>query len=279
MDFVDPALNAINIATSALGRGLNIGELATSVSNLSLSIVNQARGVGQYIMGLFKMAQNAFSQIFSALKWFGLAYFFTSTIFMITFGFNNWIDGLSRHLDCAAAEFGTGWKNQGYIMGILAQCTWSKFETFLNGSCTRYYIVDMTFGLLYGIFVELPLILIRAILGIDLQALIDIFWNLFIVPLDSLFYALSGFHIIKWDDAVIKRCYRCKGKYTFANGREVTLYKTWAEWASLMNCSIEQIVSGFMRIFTTLVPSSKWWAWKDGKNLRPPDWNPKVLGY
>jgi hypothetical protein len=271
-DFIDPILNAFQTA-------LDFSDLFVSISTMASTIINTARGVGQFIMGLFKIAQNTLSQIFSALKWFGLAYFFTSTIAMITFGFNNWIDGLSRHLDCAAAEFGTGWKNQGYIMGILAQCTWSKFETFLNGSCTRYYIVDMTFGLLYGIFVELPLILIRAILGIDLQALIDIFWNLFIVPLDSLFYALSGFHIIKWDDAVIKRCYRCKGKYTFANGREVTLYKTWAEWASLMNCSIEQIVSGFMRIFTTLVPSSKWWAWKDGKNLRPPDWNPKVLGY
>jgi len=136
----------------------------------------------------------------------------------------------------------------------------------------------MTFGLLYGIFVELPLILIRAILGIDLKVFIDIFWNLVIEPLDSLFFALSGFHIIKWDDAVIKRCYRCKGKYTFANGRKVTLYKTWAEWASLMNCSIEQIVTGFMRIFTTLIPSNKWWAWANKKHLRPPDWNPTLFG-
>lgn len=272
-------LQSLNSALNAAGRGLNIGELVTSISNLGTSITNMGRGFGQFILGAFANAQNTLSQIFNAMWKYGLWAFFFSTIAMLIGGANNWLDGLSSHLNCAGKEFKTGWENQGYIMGILAECSWSKFETFLNGSCTRYYIIDMTFGLLYGIFIELPLILIRAILGIDLQALIDIFWNLFIVPLDSMFYALSGFHIIKWDDAIIKRCYRCKGKYTFANGREVTLYKTWAEWASLMNCSIEQIVSGFMRIFTTLIPSPKWVSWMNGKHKRPPDWNPKVLGY
>ena len=272
-------LQSLNSALNAAGRGLNIGELVTSISNLGTSITNMGRGFGQFILGAFANAQNTLSQIFNAMWKLGLFAFFFSTIAMLIGGANNWLDGLLSHLNCAGKEFKTGWENQGYIMGILAECSWSKFETFLNGSCTRYYIIDMTFGLLYGIFIELPLILIRAILGIDLQALIDIFWNLFIVPLDSMFYALSGFHIIKWDDAIIKRCYRCKGKYTFANGREVTLYKTWAEWASLMNCSIEQIVSGFMRIFTTLIPSPKWVAWMNGDHKRPPDWNPKVLGY
>jgi hypothetical protein len=278
MDGVNTALNAVLSGLNAAGRGLNIGELVTSISNLGTSITNMARGVGQFIMGAFKVGQNTLSHIFNAFGLAGIFVMFLSTITMFAVGFESWWTGFSSHLTCAGKEFKTGWENQGYIMGILAQCSWSKFETFLNGSCTRYYIVDMTFGLLYGIFIELPLILIRAILGIDLQAIIDIFWNIFIVPLDSLFYALSGFHIIKWDDEIIKRCYRCKGKYTFANGREVTLYKTWAEWASLMNCSIEQIVTGFMRIFTTLIPSNKWWAWTNKKNLRPPDWSPSFFG-
>ena len=108
---------------------------------------------------------------------------------------------------------------------------------------------------------------------------VDICWNVFIVPLDALFYALSGFHFINWSDEVINKCYRCKGKYTFADVRTVTLYKTWAEWAELLKCGNEQMVQGFMRIFTSLVPSPKWCEWANGRNQSPPNWEPKVLGY
>jgi len=278
MDFIDPALNAIVTAMNALGRGLNIGELGTSISNFATSAINMARGVGQFIMGAFKIAQNVLISVFQALGLAGLFAFFISLITVLTVGADSWWKGFSSHLICAGKEFKTGWENQGYIMGILAECTWDKFLTFLDGSCTRFYIVDMVFGLMYGIFIELPLILIRAIFGIDLQVFVDIFWTVLILPLDSIFFALSGFHLVKWDEEVIKKCYRCKGKYTFANGREVTLYKTWAEWAKLMNCSFDQIIQGLMRIFTTLIPSNKWWAWANNKHVRPPDWNPKFFG-
>ncbi len=278
MDFIDPALNAIVTAMNALGRGLNIGELGTSISNFATSAINMARGVGQFIMGAFKIAQNVLISVFQALGLAGLFAFFISLITVLTVGADSWWKGFSSHLICAGKEFKTGWENQGYIMGILAECTWDKFLTFLDGSCTRFYIVDMVFGLMYGIFIELPLILIRAIFGIDLQVFVDIFWTVLILPLDSIFFALSGFHLVKWDEEVIKKCYRCKGKYTFANGREVTLYKTWAEWAKLMNCSFEQIIQGFMRIFTTLIPSNKWWAWANNKHVNPPDWRPKFFG-
>ncbi len=278
MDFVDPALNAVVTAMNALGRGLNIGELGTSISNFATSTINMARGVGQFIMGAFKVAQNAIMTIFNALGLTALFAFAISLVVMLTTGAASWWTGFSEHLICAGKQFGSGWENQGMIMGILANCTWSKFLTFLDGSCTRYYIVDMTFGLLYGIFIELPLLLIRAIFGIDLQVFVDIFWNIFILPIESIFYALSGFHLVKWDNEIIKKCYRCKGTYTFTNGSKVTLHKTWAEWATLMNCSFEQIVQGFVRIFTTLIPSNKWWAWANKRHLHPPDWNPKFFG-
>lgn len=278
MDFVDPALNAVVTGLNALGRGLNIGELVTSIGNFATSAINMARGIGQFIMGVFKVVQNTLMTIFQAIGLAGIWAFMISLIVMLTTGASSWWIGFSSHLSCAGKQFASGWENQGYIMGVLAECSWSKFLTFLDGSCTRYYIVDMTLGLLYGVFVELPLLLIRAIFGIDLQVFVDIFWNVFVLPIDSIFYALSGFHLVKWDEDVIKKCYRCKGKYTFANGNTVTLHKTFAEWAELMNCSFEQIVQGFIRIFTTLIPSNKWWAWANSKHMRPPDWNPKFFG-
>ena len=278
MDFVDPALNAIVTAMNALGRGLNIGELATSVGHFATGTLNMARGLGQFMMGAFKVAQNALMTIFNSLGLASLFAFFISVITVLSVGAESWWIGFSEHLICAGKQFGSGWENQGLIMSILAKCSWSKWETFLDGSCTRYYIVDMVLGLLYGVFVELPLILIRAIFGIDLQVIVDIMWNLFVLPIDSIFFALSGFHLVKWDEDVIKNCYRCKGTYKFENGTTVTLHKTFAEWSQLMNCSFEEIIQGLMRIFTTLIPSNKWWAWANKSHLRPPDWNPKFFG-
>jgi hypothetical protein len=278
MDFVDPGLNAVNA-------GLN----ATDVASTGVSIIggygswvtgaiNMARGIGQFMMGIFKVAQNVLSMIFQALGLAGIFAFIISMIMMITKGSANFGVGFGDHLICGANQFGQGWENQGYIMGILANCSWEKFSTFLDGSCTRYYIVDMVFGLIYGVFIELPLILLRAIFGIDLQVIIDVIYNLFILPLDSIFFAISGFHLVKWSDSVINHCYRCKGKYKFSDGKEVTLHKTFAEWAKLMNCSFEQIIEGFMRMFTTIIPSNKWWSWINGDHVKASDWDPKFFG-
>ena len=59
------------------------------------------------------------------------------------------------------------------------------------------------------------------------------------------------------------------------------LYKTILDiicMFKLMNCSFQQIITGFLRIFTTLIPSNKWWAWANKKHLKPPDWRPKFYG-
>ena len=278
MDFVDPGLNVVGAALTGADTGVDVGTLGTAVGGWATGAVNMARGVGQFIMGAFKIAQNVLSFIFSALSWAGIIAFFVSFGMMLVNGFTNWGTAFGDHLICAGKQFGQGWENQGYIMGILANCSWEKFSTFIDGSCTRYYIVDMIFGLIYGVFIELPLILLRAIFGIDLQVVVDIIYNLFIVPLDSVFFAISGFHLVIWSDSVINHCYRCKGKYKFADGKKVTLYKTFAEWTKLMNCSFEQIIDGFMRMMTTLIPSNKWWSWTEGDHLRPPDWDPKFFG-
>ncbi len=152
------------------------------------------------------------------------------------------------------------------------------FINFINGSCTRYYITDMIIGLTYGVFIQLPLILINAIFGLNLQPIIDFLYKLIVVPIDALFFAISGFHLVNWSDSVINDCYRCKGTYTFANKRKVVLYKQMNEWASLFDCSTEQITGGFLKIFTSIVPNAKWGAWADGEHLPGWDDEPNFLG-
>jgi hypothetical protein len=98
------------------------------------------------------------------------------------------------------------------------------------------------------------------------------------MPIDAIFFAISGYHLVKWSDSVINKCYRCDGNWTFSNGQTVTIYKTFGEWAELLNCSGEQIVQGFNNIFGTILPSERWGAWANKRNLAGNDWRPGFWG-
>mgnify|MGYP001466215666 CR=1 FL=1 len=136
----------------------------------------------------------------------------------------------------------------------------------------------MVLGLLYGVFIELPLLLLNAILGINLVPLVNALWDLVVIPIDAIFFALSGFHLIEWPQSVINKCYRCEGKWKFDDGTTVTIYKTFGEWGELLNCSGEQITQGFNHIFGTILPSARWGSWANNHNLDGSDWNPGFWG-
>ena len=203
------------------------------------------------------------------------------------------LTGLNTHLKCAEDELNQGSKNSLRVYQILTSCSWEKFLNFMNGSCSRYYLVDIIWGIFYGICIELPIVLIKAIFGIDLHIFVEIMYNIVVVPLDTVFFALSGYHLIVWSDDVIKKCYKCKGTWTLSNGQEVTMYKTFDEWGKMLDCGAEQLANGIMRAFTTILPTEKWLKWADdgnGKkystinsatygNPNPNFWKPTVLGY
>lgn len=183
----------------------------------------------------------------------------------------DWGNGVSNHVKCGGAEFEYGWTNTFKVIDILMPCFWEKFQNLANGNCTRYYITDLILGLTYGLFIQLPIILLNAVFGINLQPILDFFYELIIVPIDAFIYAISGYHLVKWSDDIINECYRCKGTYKFASGRSIDIYKPLDEWAKLLNCSTEQMRNGIMKIFTSFVPGAKWQAWIDGKHL--PGWD------
>ncbi len=190
----------------------------------------------------------------------------------------DWGNGVSNHVKCGGEEFEYGWTNTFKIIDVLFACFWDKFIKFFNGNCTRYYLIDLIIGLTYGLFIQLPIILINAILGVNLQPIVDFLYELIIVPLDAIMYSISGYHLIKWSDGVINECYKCKWSYKFASGRSIDLYKYLDEWAKLLNCSTEQMKDGILKIYTSLVPSAKWGAWIEGKHLKGYDDKPDFWG-
>jgi hypothetical protein len=187
--------------------------------------------------------------------------------------FTNLRTGINNHVKCASSEFNGGFDDSLFITGVLAECTWDKFIKFWNGDCTRYYITDIIFGLLYGIIIELPIVLISAIFGIDLQPIVDFVYEAVIVPINDLVYAISGFYVIKWSDNITKKCFRCKGTYD-VGGQSITLDKPMNEWVRLYKCSGNQMVQGISRFFGTVIPSDRWSSWWNGDNLPGGDWEP-----
>jgi hypothetical protein len=191
---------------------------------------------------------------------------------LVTVSMSSLVTGIFNHVICGTKSFGSGFVNSAQITATLLKCSGEKITSLADGSCTRYYIVDLIFGLTYGVFIELPIILIFAITNIDLQFLVKLLYDITILPLDALIFALSGFHIVSWSDSVIKKCYRCKGTI---NGKN--LEQTFGQWIEMYKCSFSQMVNGFIKVFTSLVPSRKWTAWLKKQNLQGWDDNPSFF--
>lgn len=181
--------------------------------------------------------------------------------------------GIHNHIICGSTEFNSGFENSVQTTIILAQCSWDKFTKFWNGNCTRYYLSDLIFGLLYGVLIELPIVIIYAIFGLDLQPLVDFIYEIAVVPLDELIYAFSGFHIIMWSPDVVQQCYRCTGTYN-VDGQTYTFSKPFNEWAATFKCSGAQMKHGIVKVLQSIVPSPKWTAWLQGEHLDGGDDNP-----
>ncbi len=278
MDGIDPPMNAVGRLFDGANIGMDIGNLISNLAGRVMNMSNIGMNIGGRIMNGLQIGLQVLSNIFKAIFAAGLIALIVGTITMIATGWAGFTTGYRNHITCASKEFVAGWRNQGFVINTLSRCGWYKFLNFINGSCTRYYIVDLVLGLLYGVFIELPLLLLNAIFGINLVPLVNALWNLVVVPIDALFFAVSGFHLVKWPDSVIKKCYRCEGSWTFSNGETVTIYKTFGDWAKLLNCSGEQIVQGFNHIFGTILPSARWGAWANKKHLHGSDWNPTFWG-
>lgn len=262
-DIINAFMNTVSSIVSSIGTSVSTINMTAGFLRSYTGVIDMFAGFARMIINVANMSISTISSIFMfAFAAFAVGTFVT-TMVMIATSLDTFTKGITNHINCGAKEFKIGWVNTFKTLGILIECSWDKFINFLNGNCTRYYITDMILGLLYGIFIQLPLLLINAIFGINLQPIVDFLYKLIVVPADAMFYAVSGFHLVNWPDSVINECYRCKGKYTFANNRSIYLYKRMNEWAKLFDCSTEQMKNGLIKIFTSVFPSNKWAAWAD----------------
>jgi hypothetical protein len=130
-------------------------------------------------------------------------------------------------------------------------------------------VIDAISKLLTIVFIRLPLTIIKAIFGIDLQFLVEMFKSIILVPLNELFIAIVGFGFLQWSDVIIERCYRCQGQIRDSKGKVVySGSKSFDEWAKLYKCSNAILKNGINKIFFSAFPSRHWATWYKGDKLK-----------
>lgn len=173
------------------------------------------------------------------------------------------LTGIGLHFLCGGLEFKDGFVNGMQVLGVLLKCGLHSFVNFFNGQCTIYYIIDVIFGTLYKICIELPIVLLKNILGLDLQFIVDLIHDIVIIPLDTLIFGLSGIHITKWPDSVVSNCYKCKGT---VNGKELELQ--YYQWGKMFNCTNSEIMHGLYKMIYSVFPIDRHWStWAKGDHL------------
>jgi hypothetical protein len=173
------------------------------------------------------------------------------------------LTGMGLHFLCGGLEFKDGITNGIQVLKVLMNCGLRSFVNFFNGQCTIYYIIDVIFGTLYKICVELPIVLLKNIIGLDLQFIIDLIHDLVVIPVDTLIFGLSGYHITKWPDSVVSKCYKCKGNI---NGEELELQ--YYQWGKMFNCTNSEIMHGMYKMMYSVFPIDRhWMTWSKGRHL------------
>jgi hypothetical protein len=283
--FVDLALNFVEMPLEILS------DVAGVISDVTGTIAD-VDGIIEIIEGVLIFAESAIDDIEAGLADFldilsmitmiiaFLIFMFIiiAIIIAVGFGGSNLGRGINNHVACGSKEFDYGADNFAFTFKVMWDCFWDKFVSFWNGQCTIYYIIDIVFGIVYGVTIELPIILIRAIFGINLQPIVNDIYEMVILPLNDLVYFVTGFYIVKWDKSVTDKCFRCKGVYKMSNGKDVTLYKTFNEWAQLNECNVSQMKNGFVKIFESVIPSEKWTAWMNDTQTPNPGSQSSING-
>ena len=173
-------------------------------------------------------------------------------------GFPNLGKGIQNHAEVGANEIGDGFKYGAINLAIILDCAFDKFGKAFYG-CTLYYIVDIIYGITYGLFIELPLVLMNAIFGIDLAFIGDDIIKPILSFLDDIAYSMSGFHIDRWPESVQSKCYKCK---SFYDGSEATFTERSQDFYN----TNEQLRKGFTSLFG-VIPNPAWGNWWKGNNL------------
>lgn len=222
--------------------GKDMGKIIQDIPNI-IKDITSAGGIGKIVKDII--------------------FIFTSLPNLMRNAVPNLMKGINSHVTCAGKELNDGYSNGLSVLGVLLKCTGQSITNFFNGQCTIYYIIDIIFGTIYKIFVELPIFLFKLIFGFDLQFIVDLIFDIVIAPIDGIIYGLSGYHVTRWSDSVINKCYKCTGTI---NGIELT--QSFEDWGKMFKCTNAEIDHASRKIFYSIFPVDNHWStWFFGKHL------------
>jgi hypothetical protein len=154
-------------------------------------------------------------------------------------GINTLSQGIDYHFKCGISATNKGYARGLRILGVQFECACLSIKRFFNGSCTFYYIMDIIFGVLYLLFIQIPIFIIKVLTTVDLQFIVDLIKAIVIDPLDAITSSTMGFSITRWSDSVQKKCYLCAGD--LGQGVE---WKTFEQWSEYYKCTTSMINKG-----------------------------------
>jgi hypothetical protein len=248
----DEIKSNVNSVTDDLTSKMNSvsDDITSNVNSVTEDLTSELSSVGG---DLLSQVTSIFQGILQILMYF----------FQIITGLPLLITGIGTHFLCGGLEFKDGFINGIQVLGILLKCGLNSFVKFFNGQCTIFYIIDIIYGTLYKICIELPIVLLKNIIGLNLQFIVDLIHDLVIVPVDTLIFGLSGYHITKWSDSIVSKCYKCKGTL---NGQDLELQ--YYQWGKMFNCTNAEIMHGVYKMMYSLFPIDRhWMTWVKGRHL------------
>jgi hypothetical protein len=95
------------------------------------------------------------------------------------------------------------------VVGRAATCGIDMIKNFRN--CILYYLLDWIGKMMYGVFVEFPVFIIKMVSGgkVDLKPIVvDKIVNIF-KKLDKMLHKSTGVHFMHFPDSVLNMCYYC----------------------------------------------------------------------
>jgi hypothetical protein len=115
-------------------------------------------------------------------------------------------DGIEKEFENIGKSLNLGVNDVFDLVGAAGQCG-IKFMTNLR-SCSMWYIMDGLGAIIYAIFVELPLFVIKQLFDVDLHYYVTTLRDA-LRDMDDEIFKLTSYHVIHFPEDVIRDCYEC----------------------------------------------------------------------
>ena len=125
--------------------------------------------------------------------------------------FGNAFKGFGKGVELEFVNIGKsldlGFSDIFNVIGTIGGCG-IKSLTNLR-SCMIWYIMDCIGTTIYAIFVELPVFIVKFVIGYNIQPYVDKI-HCMIETIDAIIFDFTCYHIIHYPDWVIEKCYTCQ---------------------------------------------------------------------